>query len=97
MERDPRVPLHVAFDVGQGEGTVYLLFELARRGFRGLLGYRDGRLLLRCAICEASFSVPHSPAGKQPFSLRFTPDGESVECVSCRDAWGVEPLATEAM
>ena len=96
MHDDSRVPLHVAFDVGQGEGATYFPYELARRGFRGLLGCRDGRLHLRCQFCEASFSVPHSPEDKQPFSLRYVPDGESVECVSCRAARGVEPLATEA-
>ncbi len=96
MQSDSRVPQLVAFDVGQGEGVTYLPYVLARRGFRGLQGYRAGRLHLLCSFCETPFSVPHSAEDKQPFSLRFTDAGEHVECVSCRAARGVEPLATEA-
>ncbi len=96
MQSDSRTPLYVAFDVGQREGTVHLPYDLARRGFRGLQGYRDGRLQLVCSFCEARFSVPHSARDKQPFSLRYTPEGEHVECVNCRAGRGVEPLALEA-
>ena len=93
MQSDARVPLYVAFDAGQGEGAAFITYERARRGFRGLQGYRDGRLHLVCSFCESAFSVPHSEQDKQPFSMRFTDAGEHVECASCRAARGVEPLA----
>ena len=92
MESDARVPLYVAFDAGQGEGTAHITYERALRGFRGLQGYRDGRLYLVCSFCEAAFSVPHSERDKQPFSLRFTSSGEHAECATCRAVRGVEPL-----
>ena len=94
MQSDARVPVHVAFDLGQNECVAYLTWERACRGMFGLQGYQSGRLHLRCHFCEAAFSVPHSPEDKRPFSVRHGDGGALlVECVECRAGRGVEPLA----
>ncbi|HTE17342.1 MAG TPA: hypothetical protein VK689_03045 [Armatimonadota bacterium] len=97
MQSEARVPMHVAFDVGQGEGTTLLTWERAQWGVFGLPGYQTGGLQLRCHFCEAAFSVPHSRENKRPFSVRHGDGGALlVECLDCRAARGVEPLTTEA-
>ena len=71
MQNDPRVPMHVAYDSGQGESASFLYWERAQRGVMGLQSYPEGRLHLCCHFCEAAFSVPHSPEDKRPFSARL--------------------------
>ena len=97
LQSDPRVPLHVDCDSGQGEGAAFVTWERARRGGFVLQGYQAGRLHLCCHFCEAVFNVPHSPEDKRPFSVRHGDRGALlVECVACRAGRGVEPLAVEA-
>ncbi|HTE17403.1 MAG TPA: hypothetical protein VK689_03355 [Armatimonadota bacterium] len=78
MQDDPCLPASVAYDVGQGEGTVFIPYARARRRFLGFEGFRDRQLHLVCSFCKTPFSVPHSAGDKQPFSTRITPEGEPV-------------------
>ena len=45
---------------------------------------------------EAAGSIGNQ-GDKQPFSVRFTPEGLHAVCESCRAARGVEELAREAL